>query len=86
MILSDTDEEELREMLLRLQNGTTLKAQQRRNAMSGKMRDLLAEHQFFASCSFTNARYAFDQLPAQMPLIELVDEPTNVKNARRNQH
>ena len=41
VILSDTDEDEVREMLLRLQNGTTLKAQQRRNAMSGKMRDLL---------------------------------------------
>ena len=46
----------------------------------------LAEHQFFASCSFTNARYTFDQLAAQMSLIELVGEPTNVKNARRNQH
>ena len=33
VILSDTDEDEIREMLLRLQNGTTLKAQQRRNAM-----------------------------------------------------
>jgi hypothetical protein len=50
VILSGTDEDEVREMLLRLQNGTTLKAQQRRNAMSGKMRDFikdLAEHQFF---------------------------------------
>ena len=89
MILSDTDEDEVREMLLCLQNGTTLKAQQRRNAMSGKMRDFikdLAGHQFFASCSFTNARYTFDQLAAQMSLIELVGEPTNVRNARRNQH
>ena len=46
----------------------------------------LAEHQFFASCSFTNARYTFDHLTAQMSLIELVGEPANVKNARRNQH
>jgi hypothetical protein len=48
VILSDTDEDEVREMLLRLQNGTTLKAQQRRNAMLGKMRYFikdLAEHQ-----------------------------------------
>jgi hypothetical protein len=51
------------------------------------MRDFikdLAEHQFFASCNFTNARYTFDQLAAQMSLIELVGEPTNVKNADLN--
>jgi hypothetical protein len=48
--LSETDEDEVREMFLRLQNGTTLKAQERRNAMPGKMRDFiknLAEHPFF---------------------------------------
>ena len=46
-MLSDTDYDR-REMLFRLQNGTTLvKAQRRANAMSGKMRDVikdLAEH------------------------------------------
>jgi Protein of unknown function DUF262/HNH endonuclease len=87
VIVSDTDEDEVREMFLRLQNGTTLKAQERRNAMPGKMRDFvknLAEHPFFASCHFSNARYTFDQLAAQMTLIELVGEPTNVKNADLN--
>jgi hypothetical protein len=87
VIVSDTDEDEVREMFLRLQNGTTLKAQERRNAMPGKMRDFvkkLAEHPFFASCNFTNARYTFDQLAAQMTLIELVGGPTNVKNADLN--
>jgi hypothetical protein len=51
IILSDTGEDEVREMFLRLQNGTTLKAQERRNAMPGKMRDFvrdLAGHPFFA--------------------------------------
>jgi hypothetical protein len=87
VIISDTDEDEVREMFLRLQNGTTLKAQERRNAMPGKMRDFvknLAEHPFFANCNFSNARYTFDQLAAQMTLIELVGEPTNVKNADLN--
>ena len=49
------------------------------------MRDfikVLAEHQFSASFSFTNARYTFDQLAEQMSPIELVGEPTNVRNAR----
>jgi Protein of unknown function DUF262/HNH endonuclease len=87
VIVSDTDEDEVREMFLRLQNGTTLKAQERRNAMPGKMRDFvkaLAEHPFFASCNFANARYTFDQLAAQMTLIELIGEPTNIKNADLN--
>jgi hypothetical protein len=87
VIVSETDEDEVREMFLRLQNGTTLKAQERRNAMTGSMRDFvkdLAEHPFFASCNFTNARYTFDQLAAQVTLIELIGGPTNVKSADLN--
>jgi len=87
VIISETDEDEVREMFLRLQNGTTHKAQERRNAMAGKMRDFvkgLAEQPFFASCNFSNSRYTFDQLAAQMSLIELVGGPTNVKNADLN--
>jgi len=36
-------EEEIRDMFLRLQNGTTLKAQEKRNARSGNMRDFVKE-------------------------------------------
>ena len=35
IVLSETSEDEVREMFLRLQNGTTLKAQEKRNAMPG---------------------------------------------------
>lgn len=87
VIVSDTDEEEVREMFLRLQNGTTLKAQEKRNAMTGRMRDFvksLAEHPFFGSCAFANTRYTFDLVAAQMMLIEMVSGPTNVKNADLN--
>lgn len=87
VILSDTDEDEVREMFLRLQNGTTLKAQERRNAMSGNMRDFvksLASHKFFQSCIFANSRYTFDHLAAQMTLIDLQGGPTNVRNADLN--
>lgn len=34
IVLSDTSEDEVREMFLRLQNGTTLKAQEKRNRIS----------------------------------------------------
>lgn len=63
LILEDTDEDEVREMFLRLQNGTTLKAQEKRNAMPGAMRDFikgLVDHPFFGSCFFSNMRYNHD--------------------------
>ena len=41
VVLEDTDENEVREMFLRLQNGTSLKAQEKRNAMPGKMREFV---------------------------------------------
>ena len=87
IVLSETDEEEVREMFLRLQNGTTLKAQERRNAMSGKMRDFikaLAAHPFFANCGFANSRFTFDLVAAQMTALELNGGPCNVKNADLN--
>lgn len=40
IVLTDTSEDEVREMRLRVQNGTSLKAQEKRNAMPGKMRTL----------------------------------------------
>ena len=87
VVLSDTDEEEVREMFLRLQNGTTLKAQEKRNAMSGKMRDFiksLAKHPFFENCRFSNSRYTFDHIAAQMTLIEIEGGPCHVKNSNLN--
>jgi hypothetical protein len=87
IILSDTDEDEVREMFLRLQNGTTLKAQERRNAMPGKMRDFvreLAGHPFFQNCGFANSRFTFDLVAAQMAAIELNGGPCHVKNANLN--
>lgn len=87
VILTETDEDEVREMFLRLQNGTSLKAQEKRNAMRGKMRDFvrnLASHPFFGSCAFANKRYTHDHVAAQMTLLELEGAPCNVKNADLN--
>lgn len=83
-----TDEEdEVRDMFLRLQNGTTLKAQEKRNAMPGAMRNFvkdLAEHPFFKSCGFSAGRYTFDHVAAQTTLLELKGEPGNVKDSDLN--
>jgi len=87
IVLSETDEEEVREMFLRLQNGTTLKAQERRNAMGGKMRDFvkkLASHPFFEKCGFANARFNFDLVVAQMTAVELHGGPCHVRNSNLN--
>ncbi len=87
VVLEDTDEDEVREMFLRLQNGTSLKAQEKRNAYPGKMRDFVCElvqHPFFRSVGFTNSRFAFDHVTAQMILLEIQGGPTNVKNADLN--
>jgi hypothetical protein len=87
IVLDNTGEEEVREMFLRLQNGTTLKAQERRNAMPGQMRDFvkgLATHAFFKNCGFANSRYTFDLVAAQMTALELNGGPCNIKNANLN--
>ena len=84
VILENTDEEEVREMFLRLQNGTSLKAQEKRNALPGKMRGFvhdLAQHPFFKRVGFANSRFSHDHVAAQMVLLEIEGGPTNVKNA-----
>lgn len=87
VILEETDEDEVREMFLRLQNGTSLKAQEKRNAYPGQMRDFvcgLTKHPLFTRVPFANSRFAFDHVAAQMVLLETVGEPTNVKNTDLN--
>lgn len=84
---TEAHEDEVRDMFLRLQNGTTLKAQEKRNAMTGQMRDFvrtIAGHPFFECCKFNNSRFAFDHVAAQCILMELKGGPANVKDADLN--
>lgn len=87
VVLEDTDEDEVREMFLRLQNGTSLKAQEKRNAYPGRMRDFvkeLSKHSFFEKVPFSNSRFTYDHISAQMVCLELAGGPTNVKDANLN--
>lgn len=87
VVLEDTDEDEVREMFLRLQNGTSLKAQEKRNAMPGRMRDfvrMLTDHPFFDRVAFTNSRFAHDHIAAQLTCLELAGGPVNVKDGDLN--
>lgn len=87
VVITDAEEDDVRDMFLRLQNGTNLKAQEKRNAMPGNMRDFvknLVSHSLFESFAFKNTRYTFDHIAAQMTLIELEGGPCNVKNSNLN--
>jgi len=83
VILRKASDDDVEEMFLRLQNGTTLNAAEKRNAMPGRMKQFvreLAKHPFFEKCGFANYRFAFDHVAAQMVLPELKGEICNVKN------
>jgi hypothetical protein len=72
---------------LRLQNGTSLKAQEKRNAYPGEMRTFvrqLVSHPFFRSVGFANSRFNHDLVAAQLVCLELEGGPTNIKNADLN--
>ena len=85
--IDDADEDEVREMFLRLQNGTSLRAQEKRNAYPGRMRNTvreLAGHPFFEYVGFSNSRYTHDLVAAQFIRLEMEGGPTNVKNRDLN--
>lgn len=87
VILDTQNEDEIREMFLRLQNGTTLKAQEKRNAMPGRMRDFvksLTNHEFFTKVHFTNSRFTYDLIAAQMTLLGLNKAICNIKDKDLN--
>jgi hypothetical protein len=84
---ANDQEDEVRDMFLRLQNGTTLKAQEKRNAMTGAMRDFvkeIANHPVFTKCKFTNSRFTYDHVAAQLVRLELEGGPANVRDADLN--
>lgn len=82
VILEDATEDEVEEMFTRLNNGETLTAAEKRNALPGQMKEFikeLAPHPFFQNVAFKNTRYAFDQVCAQMTLLEPASGPTDTK-------
>jgi len=83
VILRQSTKEDVEEMFLRLQNGTSLNAAEKRNAMPGEMKLFVREltnHSFFGICGFTNYRFAYDHVAAQMALSELNGGICNIKN------
>jgi len=82
VIIACTEDEE-EDMFLRLNNGTPLSAAERRNAIKGKMRDLvakLAKEPFFRKhVAFKQKRFAHDAVCAQLVLLAFSEGPTDAK-------
>ena len=82
------NDEEIREMFLRLQNGITLKAQEKRHAFGGNMRDFviqISKHPFFLEkVGYKDLRFAYESTAAQLILLEINGEATDVRNSNLN--
>lgn len=90
---TDPDDDEIKDLFLRLQNGSPLKAQEKRNAMPGKMRDFvyeLSQNDFFKKVNFVDKRFAYQHVAAQIVCLALSAEKntdkkvTNVKDKDLN--
>ena len=87
VILRSASDEDVEEMFLRLQNGTTLNAAEKRNAMKGNMKEFvkeLVEHKLFQNLGFKNHRFAHDLVAAQMTKVALAGEPCSIRNPDLN--
>lgn len=72
----------IEEMFLRLQNGTPLNAPEKRRAIPGTMRTVVAElaaHDFFRKhCGFTDKRFAFEDSSAKLLHLVLAGQMTSI--------
>ena len=88
VILDEVTDDEIGEMFLRLQNGTTLKAQEKRNAYPGNMRNYikeLATHPFFVNVvNFQNSRFAHEHVAAQLCLLTINGDICDIKDRNLN--
>lgn len=83
IVFDETPDEVIDEIFLRLNNGVPLNSAEKRNAISGAMRDfvkqLASESSFFTkSVDIPDKRYARDEVLAQMTLVELNGGPCQV--------
>lgn len=80
VILEDYSQEEIDEAFLRLQNGTPLKAAEKRRAVAGSMRTVIAElaqNDVFKLCDFDDVHFAYEDICTK--ILKQIDEGlTNV--------
>lgn len=78
VLVQDAEEEDIEELFSRLNNGEPLNAAEKRNAMGGRMCELIrdvAKNDFFAERTcITNKRYQHYELAAKILLIEKTEQ------------
>jgi hypothetical protein len=80
--IRDADDTEVRELFLRLQEGTSLNPPEKRNAMIGNMRDFVHEiskYPIFAKTTVSNTRFEHADYAAHIVALEIANGPCNVK-------
>ena len=85
VVVENAEDQEIEDMFLRLQNGTSLNSAEKRNAISGQIRDFIRgiaeSHKVMtSSVAFGNTRYAHDEVVAQVMLIEMNGGPTSIRH------
>lgn len=85
-VIDEADDDEVRDMFYRLQNGKPLNAAEKRNAVGGNMRDFIANlvntHPVFQAYRRDNQRFAHEQMLGQCIVLELTGNITDVKSAQ----
>lgn len=77
-------DDDIEEIFLRLQNGTPLNAPEKRRAIAGDMRRVvasLAKHRVFKLCGFTDKRFAYEDAVAKVLHILLHGAITDIRPA-----
>jgi len=82
IVLIETDDlDEIEDLFFRLNNGEPLKAAEKRNAMGGRMCEMIrevAQHDFFTDkLPFVNNRYNHYEIAAKFILMEKTEQNTN---------
>lgn len=76
-------EQEIRDLFLRLQEGESLNAAEKRNAVSGPVRDfvisLVESHRLFPALGIADRRFSWQELGAVALTLEIAGGPTDLK-------
>ena len=82
VMIEDADEEEIQDLFLRLNNGTTLKSQEKRMNIGGNLSKYIvnmANHNIFSKVTFKNKHRDYEQILAQCIKLELEGKATNTQ-------
>lgn len=86
--IEEADLDDIRDLFLRLQNGTTLKAAEKRINLGGNMSNFInkfSNHNIFSKVPFGNKHRDYEQILSQCMILELNSGPTNTQNKYLNE-